>query len=128
MEVAGTVSAQTGWLPQHVVVEDDDGGLWRRCLIQAIPRASMVRHAWAHAFERAGGNTSQIDFGGAVHAVPGPRLLICPDQTGTYAGTFVAGLIEAVRVHDVSSLHLNFLPEEDAAALGELGFCDASGW
>ena len=34
----------------------------------------------------------------------------------------VAGLIEAVRVHDVSSLHLNFLPEDDAAALGERGF------
>ena len=43
LEVAGTVTAQTGWLPQHVVVEDDEGGL-----LAAVPlylkghsRASM---------------------------------------------------------------------------------------
>ncbi len=127
LEVAGTVTAQTGWLPQHVVVEDDEGGL-----LAAVPLylkghsqgEYVFDYGWAHAFERAGGKyypklISAVPF----TPVPGPRLLIRPDQDRAHMRELlVAGLIEAVRVHDVSSLHLNFLPEDDAAALGERGF------
>ena len=127
LEVAGTVTAQTGWLPQHVVVEDDAGGL-----LAAVPLylkghsqgEYVFDYGWAHAFERAGGKyypklISAVPF----TPVPGPRLLIRPDQDRAHMRELlVAGLIEAVRVHDVSSLHLNFLPEDDAAALGERGF------
>ena len=132
LEEAGTVTARTGWLPQHVVITDDS-----KAVLAAVPLylkghsqgEYVFDHGWAHAFERAGGQY----YPKLISAVPftpvsGPRLLIHPDQNRSHVrDLLVAGLQEAVSAHDVSSLHLNFLPEEDWHALGDHGFLQRLG-
>jgi predicted N-acyltransferase len=118
LEESRCVGARTGWLPQHLVIEDDRGGL-----VGAMPlylkshsRGEYVfDHGWADAYERAGGRyypklQSSIPF----TPVTGRRLLVAP---GTDAArieeALLSGALQLVDLHKASSLHLTFLREEE---------------
>jgi predicted N-acyltransferase len=55
--------------------------------------------------------------------VTGPRILVAPGPGAAERKRLMAGaLVEITRRLGCSSAHLTFLPEEDAALLGEMGF------
>ncbi|KQY14565.1 GNAT family N-acetyltransferase [Rhizobium sp. Root482] len=127
LEESGSATAETGWLGQHLLMEDGDGGL-AGGLISYLKNHSqgeyVFDHGWADALERAGGNyypklQSSVPFTPAT----GPRLLsaIGADQT-MVRHSLAAGLQELARRHGVSSAHVTFLPEDEIATFEQAGF------
>jgi predicted N-acyltransferase len=127
LEESRSACAEEGWLPQHLIIQNDAGRL-----IGAVPLylkgnsqgEYVFDYGWAHAYERAGGQyypklLSAVPF----TPVTGPRLMVRPggDQVGTRSA-LIAGLMEVTRQHGVSSLHVNFATEADADALEDAGF------
>jgi predicted N-acyltransferase len=126
LEQSGSVGKGTGWMSRPLLLEGADGRL-----IGAVPLyvkshsygEYIFDHGWADAYERAGGRyypklLAAVPF----TPVPGPRLLVrpCSDAPENRA-LLVEGLLAATRQLGVSSLHLNFVEPEDAAALRAAG-------
>jgi len=119
LEDSGCVAAETGWLPQHLILRSEDGRL-----IGAMPLylkghsfgEYVFDHAWADAYERAGGRyypklLSAVPFTPAT----GPRLLVrAGEEDDSRRAQLLTAATTLARQHRVSSLHINFLPEEEA--------------
>ena len=132
LEDSGSVSADTGWHPQHLVIEDGEGGL-----AGAVPMylkghsfgEYVFDHGWADAYERAGGRYyPKLLVAVPFTPVPGPRLLVAAGAPETTEASLVAGLIEAARRHEVSSLHITYPSESQWRRLGEAGFLLRTGF
>lgn len=123
LERHGSATAQTGWQPQHLLLEADDGKL-----IGAVP-LYLKSHSygefvfdfgWAEASERHG----RAYYPKLLNAVPfnpvtGPRLL----TTSTEARTALAHAVrEQAESRSLSSAHALFLNEADRNAYTEAGF------
>jgi predicted N-acyltransferase len=132
LEDSGSVKAETGWLPQHLVYADEGGriaGVVPLYLKGHSQGEYVFDWGWADAYERAGGEyypklLSAVPF----TPVTGPRLLTHPDTDAeAVRDILIGGLIEITRRFNVSSLHVNFLPESQWQALGEAGFLQRVG-
>jgi predicted N-acyltransferase len=131
LEASGSATAKTGWLPQHVLVEDADGRLLAAAPLYLKSHSQgeyVFDHGWAQAYERAGGSYyPKLQAAVPFTPVTGPRLLVCPDAPPDTADTLTAALVEVARVHKVSSLHVTFPTREDWERLGAAGFLQRSG-
>ena len=127
LEDSGSVGKESGWLPQHLIIEDEAGQL-----LGAVPMY-LKNHSqgeyvfdwgWADAYERAGGRYyPKLQASIPFSPVTGPRLLVRPgDIAETIRSALVAGLIEVAKQYGVSSLHVTFAEEPDADFLESLGF------
>ena len=126
LEDAGTVAPETGWQPQHIILQAADGGIDGCMPLYAKSHSKgeyVFDYGWAEAFERAGGQyypklISAVPF----TPVPGRRLLARPGsgQAGR-SGLLAAGAMELVRRHNLSSLHINFTTAEEWKQLAGLG-------
>lgn len=123
LEESGSATARTGWQPVHILVEQAG---------QPIAAAPMYvkshsygeyvfDHAWAQAFERAGGEYyPKLQVTVPFTPATGPRLL-----TGGSAAArepLAHAMMAAAQKLEVSSLHITFAPEDEAATLAPLGF------
>jgi len=126
LEASGSATAETGWLPQHLLLEDGTGRV-----LGAVPMylkshsygEYVFDHGWASALERAGGRyypklLSAVPF----TPVTGPRILVHPAAGPDAADLLVAAMVEVARRHKVSSLHVNFPTEAEWGRLGRAGF------
>jgi hypothetical protein len=126
LEESGSATRRTGWLAQHVLLEDGDGNI-ASCMPMYLKNHSrgeyVFDYGWANAFENAGGHyypklQSSVPFTPAT----GPRLLTPPGRGREAAeDTLVAGAVEICKRHAASSLHITFLPEHQWKRLGEMG-------
>lgn len=126
LEDSGSVTAHTGWQPQHLAVYDPDDRL------AAVAPLYLKNHSygeyvfdwgWADAYERAGGRyypkfQSSVPF----TPVTGPRLLRRPDADPRLADALAGGMMQLCERTGVSSVHVTFLPEEDWRRFGEHGW------
>lgn len=131
LEDSGCATARTGWAPQHLIVER--GGR----LVGAMPLylkshslgEYVFDHAWAHAFERAGGRYyPKLQAAVPFTPVTGPRLLVragAPRESVREA--LVAGALEVAKQTGASSLHVTFPTEDEADYLGGIGFLRRTG-
>src|SRR6185436_5980750 len=58
LEQSGSVGRKSGWLPQHVVIEDSDGTVLAAAPLYVKTHSQgeyVFDHGWAEAYERAGG-------------------------------------------------------------------------
>ncbi len=127
LEDAGCAVRATGWQGQHLRLEAPDGSLLGAvaCYLKSHSQGEYVfDHGWADAFERAGGQyypklQASVPFTPAT----GPRLLVRrgADESATRAG-LAAGLKALTDRLGVSSAHVTFAPEAEAASLEEAGF------
>ncbi len=82
LEASDTVAAETGWLPQHLLVEEGDGTVSAAmpCYLKSHSFGEYVfDHGWADAYERAGGRSyPKLQVSVPFTPVPGPRLLARP--------------------------------------------------
>src|SRR6185295_16247885 len=80
LEVSGSATRGTGWLPQHLVLEDATGGVaaCMPCYLKSHSYGEYVfDHAWADAYERAGGSYyPKLQAAVPFTPVTGPRLLV----------------------------------------------------
>ena len=127
LEEAGCVSAESGWLPHHLAVEAPDGG------VLAVAPLYVKGHSqgeyvfdwgWADAYERAGGRYyPKLQCAVPFSPVPGRRLLAKPGPGAAAAeAALAAGMEELAERHGLSSVHVTFLPEEQAEILGQKGW------
>lgn len=130
LEDAGCVAANAGWAPRHVLIKDQSGVLLA-CAPLYLKGNSMGEYVfdwgWAEAYERAGGQY----YPKLVSAVPftpvtGPRLLVRPGLSPTLTRALKHQLADAMAGAAIgarlSSLHVNFIPEEDAKVFEDTGY------
>ena len=123
MEESGSATAETGWMPRHIWVEDADG-----TAIGAAPLYVKMHsqgeyvfdHAWANALAQAGMDYyPKLQCSVPFTPATGPRLLAnTPEGRQAVAGA----MMQACAEWGMSGVHLTFLQEEDRAALETLGF------
>lgn len=127
LEDSGSVSAESGWLPQHLTLRDAAGRLLGAMPLYVKGHSHgeyVFDYAIADAYERAGGRyypklLSAVPF----TPVPGPRFLVHPDEDRRLiVKGLVSGLVQVADRYGISSVHINFLPGEDVPLLQELGF------
>ena len=126
VEAAGCAVERAGWGPQHLSVEDEAG---RVAAVMPLYLKShsqgeyVFDHAWADAYERAGGRY----YPKLISAAPftpatGPRLLVRPDVDREEAWrTLIGGALAVCERYDASSLHVNFPTQAEWTWMGEQG-------
>jgi predicted N-acyltransferase len=126
VEQAGCAVERTGWGPQHLSVEDEAG---RVAAVMPLYLKShsqgeyVFDHAWADAYERAGGRYYPKLLSAAPFSpVTGPRLLVRPDvDAGEARGVLLGGALAVCRQYGASSLHVNFPTAPEWRWMGEQG-------
>jgi hypothetical protein len=126
LEMSGTVTAETGWLPQHLLVEESDGTVAAAmpCYLKNHSFGEYVfDHGWADAYERAGGRYyPKLQASVPFTPVTGPRLMARPGpKADAYRQALGAAAIELCSRHHASSVHWTFLPRHEWELLGETG-------
>lgn len=125
LEAADCVSAETGWMPSHLVLDDDAGvtvGVAPAYLKGHSQGEYVFDHGWADAFERAGGRyypklLSAVPFTPAT----GPRLLASDDDA---RGALARGLQLLTERYGLSSAHVTFHRPADGQALAAAGWLE----
>lgn len=126
LEVSGTVTGRTGWLAQHLVIDDPAGGLRAAmpCYLKNHSFGEYVfDHGWADAYERAGGRYyPKLQVSVPFTPVTGPRLLTKPGSSAERNRQALgAAAVELCSRHHASSIHWTFLPKSEWDLLGDLG-------
>ena len=127
LEESKSATRGTGWLPQHLVLEDATGGIaaCMPCYLKSHSFGEYVfDHGWADAYERAGGSYyPKLQCAVPFTPVTGPRLLVRdgPARTERAALLLQAAATLTERL-DVSSLHVTFPSHEEWELAGKLGF------
>ena len=126
LEESGSVSANNGWFPQHLVVDDENGKI-AACMPMYLKSHSYGEYifdwGWADAYKRAGGNyypklQSAVPFTPAT----GERMLVRHDLSDRYYSMLIAAMVNLSQQHRVSSLHVTFPPKNQWEMLGNAGF------
>lgn len=126
LEDAQCASAEEGWMPQHLLLEDPAGRL-----VGAMPMylkshsqgEYIFDHGWANAYERAGGRY----YPKLLAAVPftpatGPRLLVRQGEDfDRTARMLLQGGIQVATQFKVSGLNINFLTAREAEIASDMG-------
>jgi predicted N-acyltransferase len=126
LEKSKSVGRSAGWLPQHLVVEDDEGSVYAAapCYLKGHSQGEYVfDHGWADAFERAGGDYyPKLQIAVPFTPVTGPRLLV---KSGPHAkaarNALVAGMIELCKMRQASSVHVTFAQKREWDFLTDAG-------
>ncbi|MEM8696840.1 MAG: GNAT family N-acetyltransferase [Pseudomonadota bacterium] len=123
LEESGSVSSQTGWQPVPVSVEGPDGALdaVAPAYVKGHSQGEYVfDHAWADAWERAGGRYyPKLQVAVPFTPVPGRRLLA--RDTGRIPA-LIAALETIARDNGLSSAHATFVAED------EIVWFENAGW
>lgn len=127
LEDSGCVGKQTGWAPLHILAEGDDGALLGAapCYLKSHSMGEYVfDHAWADAYERAGGRYyPKLQVAVPFTPATGPRLLVPDDpRAGEIRDHLIAGLRAVRQQTGASSIHATFLQETDLDAFTSRGF------
>lgn len=129
LEKSGSATRETGWYGQHLLLEDSAGDLHGAVAgyIKSHSQGEYVfDHAWADAYERAGGHYYP-KYQACVPFTPatGPRLLVADSINGPVARDALAsGIQQLTNKIGLSSAHVTFAEEEDMEALKGAGFLE----
>ena len=117
LEQSGSVGKGTGWTPAILLIEDGSDRLVAAApaYLKSHSQGEYVfDHAWADAFERAGGTYyPKLQIAVPFTPVPGARLL------GARPQHLLAAAEAVVLQNDISSAHVTFLDEAGAAECEE---------
>ncbi|MGD8326744.1 MAG: GNAT family N-acetyltransferase [Sphingomonadales bacterium] len=114
LENSGSATAETGWQPCHIIIEDHHQN--PKALMPAYLKSHsygeyVFDHNWAHAYEQAGGRYyPKLQISIPFTPATGPRFLTKDEEAAPL-------LIEAAKTlclnNGFSSLHCTFLNEKD---------------
>ncbi|WP_419255099.1 GNAT family N-acetyltransferase [Caulobacter sp. ErkDOM-YI] len=126
LEESGCVAARTGWAPQHLSVEDDAGGVAgvMPLYLKSHSQGEYVfDHAWADAYERAGGRYyPKLQCSSPFSPVTGSRLIVRPDiDADEGRSALLGGALTLCQRMDASSLHVTFPNADEWAWMGQRG-------
>ena len=127
LEESGSATARTGWIGSHLLLRDGTGdlaGAMPAYLKTHSQGEYVFDHAWADAFERAGGRyypklQSSIPFTPAS----APKLIVAEGAEAHAVRPLLAGGARAVTEKlGLSSAHVTFVDGDEQAVL------EAAGW
>jgi predicted N-acyltransferase len=126
LEEAGCVSPRTGWAPHHLSVRDEAGAVAAVMPLYLKSHSQgeyVFDHAWANAYQQAGGEYyPKLQCAAPFSPVTGPRLIV---REGADRETAQAVLLAGARTLcerlGASSLHVTFPLEQEWAAMGRHG-------
>jgi predicted N-acyltransferase len=127
LEDSRSAIRETGWLGQHMLLENPDGTL-RGAVPGYIKSHSqgeyVFDHAWANAFERAGGRYyPKLQCTVPFTPATGPRLLVGAGEDRIATLPLLAEGVKAeTDALGISSAHVTFLPDGEWQALEGRGF------
>ena len=123
LELSGSVGPGTGWSPAPITISDGDGSLLAAlpAYLKAHSQGEYVfDHAWADAWERAGGHYyPKLQIAAPFTPASGPRLLLADEALGVPLLRAAEQLCEA---NGLSSAHATFI---EAA---QVPLFEAAGW
>jgi hypothetical protein len=123
LEASGSATARAGWQPIPIIVDGADGHPAAIAPAYAKSHSQgeyVFDHAWADAWERAGGNYyPKLQVAVPFSPVPGPRLLL---RDPAQAAALIAAIEAVTDQHQLSSAHATFLSPEQLPAF------EAAGW
>lgn len=127
LEEAGCATPRTGWMPQHLVLEDETGQALAVAptYLKSHSRGEYVfDHGWADAFHQAGGNYyPKVQVAVPFTPVTGRRFLTRAGMNPAACHAAMArGLADLVELRGASSAHVTFSTQEEWSRLGEAGF------
>jgi uncharacterized protein len=126
LEESGCAAPRTGWAPHHLSVRDTAGEVAAVMPLYLKSHSQgeyVFDHAWANAYQRAGGEYyPKLQCAAPFSPVTGPRLIV---RDGVDREKAQAVLIEGARLLcqrlGASSLHVTFPMEDEWRAMGEHG-------
>lgn len=132
LETSGSVGPGSGWLPRHLALEDDAGGISATapCYVKTNSQGEYVfDHNWADAYEQAGGRYyPKLQLAVPFTPVPGPRLLAKPGpRQHADEQALAAGAIAFAEQAGFSSIHITFTDRELQSRLAPQGYLARTG-
>jgi len=123
MEESGSVGEDTGWRPAPIIIRAADGRIDAAlpAYLKGHSQGEYVfDHAWADAFERAGGRYyPKLQIASPFSPVPGPRLLL---RNPALAPALLSAAESLVRVNGLSSAHATFVAPEQVPLFESFGW------
>jgi predicted N-acyltransferase len=128
LEASGSVGAGTGWQSLPIVIDDAKGIPVAIAPAYAKSHSQgeyVFDHAWADAFEHAGGRYyPKIQVAAPFTPVPGPRLLL---REPALAPALIAGIEALTDNNRLSSAHVTFVDEDQLPLFEEAGWLARAG-
>ena len=126
LEESGCAADRTGWAPHHVSVSDTDGAVAAVMPLYLKSHSQgeyVFDHAWADAYERAGGAYyPKLQCSAPFSPVTGPRLIARPDVDPDEArSALLGGALTLCERIGASSLHVTFPTEDEWDWMGDRG-------
>ena len=129
LEKSGSVSVETGWMPHHLVLEDENS------VILAVAPLYLKNHSygeyvfdsgWADALHRVGGEYyPKLQAAVPFTPVTGRRFLVRQDLTHekqrVLQRAILSGLVQLAERLKISSFHITFPSKQEWQLCGELG-------
>ncbi|AYJ86241.1 N-acetyltransferase [Sphingomonas paeninsulae] len=123
LERSGSATTRAGWQPVPIAIDAPDGTL--AGVLPAYAKSNsqgeyIFDHAWADAWERAGGNYyPKLLIAVPFSPVPGPRILA---RDPALAPALIAAAEALVDSNGLSSAHANFLDEDQLEIFRDAGW------
>ena len=125
LEESGCVGERTGWLPQHLATAGEDGdvaGVMPLYLKGHSQGEYVFDHAWANAYERAGGRYyPKLQCAVPFTPATGPRLIVREGAGVDTEAVLLGGAMQLCEGLGASSLHVTFPMEAQWRRLGAAG-------
>ena len=123
LEASGSATPRTGWQPIPIIVDGPDGAPAAIAPAYAKSHSQgeyVFDHAWADAWERAGGRYyPKLQVAVPFTPAPGPRLLL---RDAALAPALIAAIEAVTDQHGLSSAHATFVSPDQLPAF------EAAGW
>lgn len=132
LEESGCTDARTGWLPQHLVLREG-GRIVGACPLYVKGHSQgefVFDHGWAEAAERAGiAYYPKLLVAAPFTPVAGARFLAAPGVDRAQVIAILGrALLDVCDTSGFSSVHVNFVRPDEAAALATLGYERRTGY
>ena len=128
LEASGSAATRTGWQPVHLIADGADGrpaGIMPAYLKTHSQGEYVFDHAWADAWERAGGQYyPKLQAAFPFTPATGPRLLL-RDQAA--APALIRAAEEVTQSNNFSSAHATFLTPEQQILFRDAGWLIRTG-
>ena len=131
LEVSGSCSPDTGWLPQHLVAAEDSGavlGVVPAYLKSHSQGEYVFDHGWAEAYIQAGGRYyPKLQIAVPFTPATGRRLLLKPGADQGLVAQLADAALALAEKRRASSVHITFPTEAEWTELGEAGWIRRTG-
>ncbi|WP_420861499.1 GNAT family N-acetyltransferase [Algirhabdus cladophorae] len=129
LEESGSVGAGTGWQPRYMQATLN-GQIIAVAPMYAKSHSQgeyIFDHNWAHAYEQAGGRYyPKLQIAVPHTPATGRRFLTKPGHEVLGASALVQGAVQIASDNQLSSLHITFCTEDEAAAGAAMGLMPRS--